>query len=133
MAARLTRLFVKGSLSSEVRGYGFQSTNMACTVKGELKCKDGRTSRFTVEAENSLKSVIEGVKKINSEISVVLTGLVEEEDGVSAEGGECHAHDEDEEDDEEEESDEEGAATESTEVKVKPEPPAKRLKTITPS
>lgn len=92
MAARLTRPFVKGSLSSGVRGYGFRSTNMACTVKGELKCKDGRTSRFTVETENGLKSVIEGVKKISSEISVVLTELVAEEDGVSAEGGECHAH-----------------------------------------
>lgn len=39
-----------------------------------------------MEAENNLKSLTEGVKKINSEISVVLTGLVEEE------RGECRAY-----------------------------------------
>lgn len=69
-----------------------KSTNMACALKGELKCKDGRTSTFTVEAENSLKSIIAGVKKINSEISVVLTELVEEEKRLSAERGERRAH-----------------------------------------
>lgn len=65
---------------------------MASVVKGELKYKDGRTSKFTVETENNLKSIIEGVKKINSEISVVLTELVEEEKSLNAERGECRAH-----------------------------------------
>ncbi|XP_027003312.2 parathymosin [Tachysurus fulvidraco] len=110
---------------------------MACTLKGELKCKDGRTTKFTVEAENNLKSIIEGVKKINSEISVVLTELVEEDRGLNADRGECLAHaddDEEEEDDEEDEEEgDEGATKETTAVKLKCEPPAKRLKTITPS
>lgn len=65
---------------------------MACTLKGELKCKDGRTTKFTVEAENNLKSIIEGVKKISSEISVVLTELVEEDSSLNADIGECLAH-----------------------------------------
>ncbi|XP_017311393.1 nucleolin [Ictalurus punctatus] len=109
---------------------------MACTVKGELKCKDGRTSRFTVEAENNLKSIIEGVKKISSEISVVLTELVEEERSVNTERGECRARDEDVEDedeDEDEDGDEEDRDIETTAVKLKSRPPAKRLKTVTPS
>ncbi|XP_053470914.1 uncharacterized protein si:dkeyp-55f12.3 [Ictalurus furcatus] len=107
---------------------------MACAVKGELKCKDGRTSRFTVEAENNLKSIIEGVKKISSEISVVLTELVEEEKSVNTERGECRARDEDVEDeDEDEDGDEEDRAIETTAVKLKSRPPAKRLKTVTPS
>ncbi|KAB5540127.1 hypothetical protein PHYPO_G00097750 [Pangasianodon hypophthalmus] len=115
---------------------------MACALKGELKGKDGRTSKFTVEAENNLKSLIEGVKKINSEISVVLTELVEEEKSLNAERGECRARDDEEEDeeeededeeDEEEEGDDEDAATETAAVKLKSEPPAKRLKSVTPS
>ncbi|KAK2864386.1 hypothetical protein Q7C36_003540 [Tachysurus vachellii] len=114
---------------------------MACTLKGELKYKDGRTTKFTVEAENNLKSIIEGVKKINSEISVVLTELVEEDSSLNADRGECLAHaDDDEEEeedeeggDEEEEEGDEGATKETTAVKLKSEPPAKRLKTITPS
>ncbi|KAI5610215.1 hypothetical protein C0J50_12067, partial [Silurus asotus] len=52
---------------------------MACALAGELKCKDGRTNRFKVEAENNLRSIIGGVKKLSAEISVVLTELVEEE------------------------------------------------------
>ncbi|MCI4389754.1 hypothetical protein PGIGA_G00102120 [Pangasianodon gigas] len=118
---------------------------MACALKGELKCKDGRTSKFTVEAENNLKSLIEGVKKINSEISVVLTELVEEEKSLNAARGECRACDDDDdeeedeeeededEEDEEEEGDDEDAATETAAVKLKSEPPAKRLKSVTPS
>lgn len=65
---------------------------MACTLKGELKCKDGRTNTFRVEAGNNLKSIVEGVKKISSEISVVLTELVEEEKLVNSEKGECRVH-----------------------------------------
>ncbi|KAF4071155.1 hypothetical protein AMELA_G00281820 [Ameiurus melas] len=108
---------------------------MACAVKGELKCKDGRTSRFTVEAENSLKSIMEGVKKLSSEISVVLTELVEEERSLDAERGECRARGEEEQDeDEDEDGDEEDdGATETAAVKLKSKPPAKRLKTATPS
>lgn len=65
---------------------------MACALKGELKCKDGRTSTFTVEAENNLKSIIEGVKKINSDMSVVLTELVHEEKSSRADKGEGRVH-----------------------------------------
>lgn len=61
---------------------------MARALKGKLKCKDGSTNTFTVEVGNNLKSIIEGVKKMNSEISVVLTERVEEEKSVNAERGE---------------------------------------------
>lgn len=58
--------------------------NMAWELKGELKFKDGRTRKFAVETESNLKSTIEGVKKINSDISVVLTELVEEQKRVES-------------------------------------------------
>lgn len=84
-----------------------------------------------MEAENNLKSIIEGVKKISSEISVVLTELVEEERSVNTERGECRARDEDVEDEDEDED--EDRDIETTAVKLKSRPPAKRLKTVTPS
>uniref|UniRef100_A0A672P9W2 Si:dkeyp-55f12.3 n=1 Tax=Sinocyclocheilus grahami TaxID=75366 RepID=A0A672P9W2_SINGR len=51
----------------------------ACELKGELKYRDGRTSQFTVQADGNLKSVITGIKKLNADISEVLTALVEQE------------------------------------------------------
>ncbi|XP_060771748.1 calreticulin [Neoarius graeffei] len=107
---------------------------MASVLKAELKCKDGSSSQFTVETERDLKSLIEGVKKISSEISVVLTEIVEEERRSNTESGERRARDDDEEEeDEEEEGDDEDAATETAAVKLKSERPAKRLKTVPPS
>ncbi|TSR99377.1 hypothetical protein Baya_12147 [Bagarius yarrelli] len=104
---------------------------MACALKAELKCKDGRMEKFTVDVENHLKSIIDGVKKMNAELSVVLTGLVEEEKSLNAERGDRRVRED--EDDEEEDEDDEEEDDDGASVKLKTEPPAKRLKSITPS
>lgn len=53
----------------------------ACELKGELKYRDGQTNQFAVQVDGDLKSMITGVKKLNADISVVLTALVEQEKG----------------------------------------------------
>ncbi len=53
----------------------------ACELKGELKYRDGQTSQFTVQADGNLKSMITGIKKLNADISEVLTALVGQERG----------------------------------------------------
>lgn len=53
----------------------------ACELKGELKSRDGQTNQFAVQVDGDLKSMITGVKKLNADISVVLTALVEHERG----------------------------------------------------
>uniref|UniRef100_A0A671QUW3 Si:dkeyp-55f12.3 n=1 Tax=Sinocyclocheilus anshuiensis TaxID=1608454 RepID=A0A671QUW3_9TELE len=54
----------------------------ACELKGELKYRDGQTNRqFTVQVDGNLKSMITGIKKLNADISEVLTALVEQERG----------------------------------------------------
>lgn len=53
----------------------------ACELKGELKYRDGQTSQFTVQADGHLKSMITGIKKLNADISEVLTALVGQERG----------------------------------------------------
>lgn len=52
-----------------------------CELRGTLKYRDGNTSEFTVKTENNLKSMINGLKKMNANISVVLTDLVLKERG----------------------------------------------------
>jgi len=53
----------------------------ACELKGELKYRDGQTNQFTVQVDGDLKSLLTGVKKLNADVSVVLTALVEQEKG----------------------------------------------------
>uniref|UniRef100_A0A8C2BQB1 Si:dkeyp-55f12.3 n=1 Tax=Cyprinus carpio TaxID=7962 RepID=A0A8C2BQB1_CYPCA len=96
----------------------------ACELKGELKYRDGLTSQFTVQADGSLKSMITGIKKLNADISEVLTALVEQERG-SVENSTAGVDDEEEED-----SDEEDRSTEMATKKSNSEPPKKRIKTL---
>lgn len=53
----------------------------ACELNGELKYRDGQTNQFTVQVDSDLKSLLTGIKKLNADISVVLTALVEQEKG----------------------------------------------------
>ncbi|KAL6486462.1 hypothetical protein MHYP_G00058540 [Metynnis hypsauchen] len=104
----------------------------ACELKGELRFRDGETKTITVKAENNLKSIISGVKKLNSEVSEVLTSLVEKEKCLGADGnkGSSPVDDEEDEDDRDEQEEE---AKETTVVKSNSDgPPAKRLKSLKP-
>ncbi|XP_051510897.1 uncharacterized protein si:dkeyp-55f12.3 [Myxocyprinus asiaticus] len=94
-----------------------------CELKGELKYRDGQTNQFAVKVDDNLKSVITGIKKINEDISVVLTALVEQEKGST---GNCKG---DVDDDEEEDSDEEDSTKEMA-ATSNSEPPKKRIKTL---
>ncbi|KAK2884222.1 hypothetical protein QQF64_015918 [Cirrhinus molitorella] len=96
----------------------------ACELKGELKYRDGQTNQFTVQVDGNLKSVITGIKKLNADISEVLTALVDQERG-STENNTA-----DVDDDEEEESDEEDSTTKTATKKSNSEPPNKRIKTL---
>lgn len=62
----------------------------APVLRAELKHKDGTSSKFTVSAENNFKSLITGVKKLNSDLSVVLTSLVEEEKRLKGDKVDSH-------------------------------------------
>ncbi|KAI4899338.1 hypothetical protein NFI96_014588 [Prochilodus magdalenae] len=97
----------------------------ACELKGELKYRDGETKKITVKAENNLKSIISSVKKLNSDISEVLTSLVEQEKCLTGNGNKGDSVEDEEEDD----SDEQEDAEETPVVKPNSDgPPAKRLK-----
>uniref|UniRef100_A0A8C2Q399 Si:dkeyp-55f12.3 n=1 Tax=Cyprinus carpio TaxID=7962 RepID=A0A8C2Q399_CYPCA len=96
----------------------------ACELNGELKYRDGQTNQFTVQVDGSLKSMITGIKKLNADISEVLTALVEQERG-SAVNNTADVDDEEDED-----SDEEDSTTETATKKSKSEPPKKRIKTL---
>ncbi|XP_048062485.1 uncharacterized protein si:dkeyp-55f12.3 [Megalobrama amblycephala] len=98
----------------------------ACELKGELKYRDGQTNQFAVQVDGDLKSMITGVKKLNADISVVLTALVEQEKGST---GDSRGVLDDEED---EDSDEEDSITEMATKKSNSEPPNKRIKTLRP-
>lgn len=97
-------------------------------LKGVLKHRDGQTKELILTTENNLPSLIAGIKKMNADISVLLTELVEQEklSRSSDDKGDLEADDDDEEDDSDEEE-------EDTKVKTKApivEPPAKRSKTL---
>uniref|UniRef100_A0A673K2J5 Si:dkeyp-55f12.3 n=1 Tax=Sinocyclocheilus rhinocerous TaxID=307959 RepID=A0A673K2J5_9TELE len=96
----------------------------ACELKGELKYRDGQTNQFTVQVDGNLKSMITGIKKLNADISEVLTALVEQERG-SAENSTADVDEEEEED-----SDEEDSTSEMATKKSNSEPPNKRIKTL---
>ena len=63
-----------------------QSTMAACELEGELGYRGGETKTMTVKTENNLKSLVSGVKKLNSEVSEVLASLVEKEKCLSGDG-----------------------------------------------
>ncbi|XP_066533730.1 EKC/KEOPS complex subunit GON7 [Hoplias malabaricus] len=127
---------IPGDSSSEFRGERSPKhrMNMAeCELRGELRYRDGETRRFTAKTENNLKSIIGSVKKLNSEISEVLTSLVEQEragaTGSRKDGGDTNVDDDEEQSD----SDEQDDATEPAAVKPNSEgPPAKRMKAFKP-
>ncbi|XP_036437834.1 FK506-binding protein 3 [Colossoma macropomum] len=103
----------------------------ACELKGELRYRDGETKTMIVKTENSLKSLISGVKKLNSEVSEVLTSLVEKEKCLSGDGNKRDSPVDEEED--EDDSDEQEDAKETAVVKSNSDgPPAKRLKALKP-
>ncbi|KAL7888364.1 hypothetical protein AOLI_G00033380 [Acnodon oligacanthus] len=103
----------------------------ACELRGELRYRDGETKTITVKAENDLKSVISGVKKLNSQISEVLTRLVETEKCLSGNGSKGSSAVDEEED--EDDSDEQEEAKETTVVQSNSDgPPSKRLKSLKP-
>nr|XP_055042494.1 uncharacterized protein si:dkeyp-55f12.3 [Misgurnus anguillicaudatus] len=93
-----------------------------CELRGELKYRDGHTNQFTVKVDDNLKSMITGIKKLNADISEVLTVLVEQEKSSTGNSKE------DVDDDEEGDSDEEDAAIKK-DTKSNTEPPKKRKKT----
>ncbi|KAK7150322.1 hypothetical protein R3I93_011543 [Phoxinus phoxinus] len=97
----------------------------ACELNGELKYRDGQTNQFTVQVDGDLKSLLTGIKKLNADISVVLTALVEQEKGSTDNSRGVL------DDDEDEDSDEEDSTTGiTTKKKSKSEPPNKRIKTL---
>ncbi|XP_077075576.1 uncharacterized protein LOC143728648 [Siphateles boraxobius] len=99
----------------------------ACELNGELKYRDGQTDQFTVQVDSDLKSLLTGIKKLNADISVVLTALVDQEKGSTDKSRGVL------DDDEDEDSDEEDSTTGMTTKKVsKSEPPNKRIKTLQP-
>ncbi|XP_056115949.1 uncharacterized protein si:dkeyp-55f12.3 [Rhinichthys klamathensis goyatoka] len=99
----------------------------ACELKGELKYRDGQTNQFTVQVDGDLKSLLTGVKKLNADVSVVLTALVEQEKGSTDNSRGVL------DDDEDEDSDEEDSTTGmTTKKRSKSEPPNKRIKTLRP-
>ncbi|XP_072553431.1 uncharacterized protein [Salminus brasiliensis] len=102
----------------------------ACELKGELKYRDGQTKTFTVRTENNLKSVISSVKKLSSDVSEVLTSLVEQEKCLTASGnGDSRVDGEEEEEEEEGDGDEQDDVEETAVLKSNSGgPPAKRLK-----
>ncbi|KAG1964512.1 mRNA 3'-end-processing protein RNA14 [Pimephales promelas] len=101
----------------------------ACELKGELKYRDGQTNQFTVQVDGDLKSLLTGVKKLNADVSVVLTALVEQEKGST----DISRGVLDDDDDEDEDSDEEDSTTGmTTQKRSKSEPPNKRIKTLRP-
>ncbi|KAL2082010.1 hypothetical protein ACEWY4_021828 [Coilia grayii] len=99
-----------------------------CELRGTLKGRDGQSSLFTVKIENNLKSMITGVRKLNADISDVLTDLVLKERGN--EKGDIQPNDEEDEED----SDGENNEPQKT-FKILPssqEPPTKRMRTLRP-
>ncbi|XP_062323789.1 uncharacterized protein si:dkeyp-55f12.3 [Osmerus eperlanus] len=96
-------------------------------LRGELKYRDGRKKELLIKTENSLPSLIVGIKKLNAEVSVLLTELVVQEklNGGSDDQGDFEADDDGENDSDDEEED--------TKIVIKApvsEPPAKRSKSL---
>ncbi|XP_038823909.1 uncharacterized protein si:dkeyp-55f12.3 [Salvelinus namaycush] len=93
---------------------------MAATeIRGELKYRDGLKKEIIVKTENNLTSMIVGIKKLNADVSGLLTDLVVQEQF-------CGGNDKGDlqvDDDEEEEDDED------TKAPIM-QPPAKRSKTL---
>ena len=48
-------------------------------LRGELKYRDGRKKELIMKTENSLPSLIVGIKKLNADVSVLLTELIVQE------------------------------------------------------
>ncbi|XP_074541340.1 uncharacterized protein LOC141801911 [Halichoeres trimaculatus] len=89
----------------------------AVAVTAELVYRDGQKEKVSVKVENNLSSLISGINELNSNVSRLLSELVDQEKahGVCAEG------EEDESDDEDDEEPEEPPKSEE-------QPPAKRSK-----
>ena len=64
-------------------------------LRGELKYRDGRKKELIMKTENSLPSLIVGIKKLNADVSVLLTELVVQEKlkGGSDDQGDFEADD----------------------------------------
>ncbi|CAJ1077858.1 EKC/KEOPS complex subunit GON7-like [Xyrichtys novacula] len=77
-------------------------------VTAELVFRDGQKENISVKVENNLKSLIGGIHELNTNVSRLLTELVEQEKshGVCAEGEEDDSDEEDEESEEPQNSDE---------------------------
>ncbi|XP_051954225.1 uncharacterized protein si:dkeyp-55f12.3 [Xyrauchen texanus] len=118
-----TGIFAKKKRKVRVQRLEFTFNMATCELKGELKYRDGLTNQFVVKVDDNLKSMITGIKKINADISEVLTALVEQEKGST---GNCKG---DVDDDEEEDCEEEDS-TKETAAKSNTEPPKKRIKTL---
>ncbi|XP_050927493.1 uncharacterized protein si:dkeyp-55f12.3 [Lates calcarifer] len=88
-------------------------------VLAELKFRDGLRQKICVQIENNLSSLIRGVKELNTNVSQLLSELVERE---KARGDRAVGEEEEEDSDEE---DEETGDPQNSEL----QPPAKRSKT----
>uniref|UniRef100_A0AAY5K1T6 Si:dkeyp-55f12.3 n=1 Tax=Esox lucius TaxID=8010 RepID=A0AAY5K1T6_ESOLU len=111
-----------------------QSTGQCChavstmaanvgVLRGELKYRDGLTKEIVITTENNLTSMIVGIKKLNADVSRLLTDSIVQENLYK---GDLQVDDGEEEDVSEDDDDEEDT---KTKVPIK-EPPAKRSKTL---
>ncbi|XP_071391703.1 uncharacterized protein [Centroberyx affinis] len=97
----------------------------AVTLQCELKYRDGLKKKIDVNTENNLTSMMAGIKKLNAEVSQLLTELVAREKLFS--GGDCDDDEKEEDSDEDEETEKPKT---SSRVPEPPEPPAKRSRTL---
>ncbi|XP_070781833.1 EKC/KEOPS complex subunit GON7 [Enoplosus armatus] len=90
----------------------------ALTMLAELKFRDGQKEKISVKVENNLNSLINGIRELNSNVSRLLSELVEREKTH----GDCAGEEEEEDGDEEDDKAEDPQNSEL-------QPPAKRSKT----
>ncbi|KAL7388302.1 hypothetical protein ABVT39_010990 [Epinephelus coioides] len=88
-------------------------------VLAELRFRDGQREKISVKVENNLHSLINGIQELNTNVSRLLSELVEREKS----GGDCAEGEEEDEDSDE--GDEEPEEPQNSQ----PQPPAKRFKT----
>ncbi|KAG8561837.1 hypothetical protein GDO81_015498 [Engystomops pustulosus] len=92
-------------------------------LSAELISRDGCSRPFRVTCEKTLRGVVEGLERLQGEVSAELTQLVEREKGAGA------AHSPDEEEDDEEEDGDDNDAVNSKNGSSSSSPPTKRTKT----
>lgn len=63
-------------------------SKMAAAVQAELRFRDGLREKVSVTVENNLSSLIGGIRELNTNVSLLLSQLVEREKtrGACAEG-----------------------------------------------